>query len=90
LGAGTYFLTLGTELHISTSATTVALQGLGRNPAQTSIHADGAAHTRALQVDAGVQAALSNLTVTGGLTATTPAGGNGGDGGGIYNDGTLT
>jgi CSLREA domain-containing protein len=89
LSAGTYFLTLG-QLHISTSATTVALQGLGRNPAQTSIHADSAAHARALQVDAGAQAALSNLTVTGGLTATTPAGGNGGDGGGIYNDGTLT
>ena len=97
LEAGAYHLTLGTELELSGTATTIAIQGASGSPAQTSIDADGGAQARALMVDAGVHASIADLTVTGGLTAAgragggaTGNGGNGVDGGGIYNEGTLT
>jgi CSLREA domain-containing protein len=90
----TYDLTLGSELEITTSETAVAIKGTSSDPTQTSIVADTAAHARALMVDAGVHASLSDLTVTGGLTATeAESGGHAGSGlagGGIYNTGTLT
>lgn len=88
LQAGTYHLSLGTELELSGTQTAIAIHGASGNPALTTINADAGAQARALLVDAGVRASLSNLTVTGGLTATGANGGTGGNGGncgGIFN-----
>jgi CSLREA domain-containing protein len=99
LPVGTY--TLASQLEITGTAK-ISIQGAsGSDPSQTTI--DAAQNSRVLMVDRSAEATLSGLTLTGGRTpnganggccrqATTTAfdGSPGGDGGGIYNNGTLT
>jgi CSLREA domain-containing protein len=97
--AGTY--TLASQLEIAGTAKVLIQGASSGDPSQTTI--DAAQNSRVLMVDSNAEATLSALTLTGGRTpngadggccrqATTAAfdGAPGGDGGGVYNNGTLT
>jgi CSLREA domain-containing protein len=96
--------TLASQLEITGSARVFIQGASSADPSQTVV--DGAQHDRVLMVDSGAIVAIDGLTVTGGKTAdggpggccrtvdynphAGDPGGAGGDGGGIYNSGTLT
>jgi hypothetical protein len=83
LPAGLYALTGGT-LSITGSA---VIDGAGGS--STSIDADNSAQV--INIGGAADVSVNGVTVTGGLTAPiAPTLENGGVGGGIYNDGTLT
>jgi fibronectin-binding autotransporter adhesin len=70
----------GTQLELANSSTNITITG----PA-VGVTVSGGGRSRVFEVDAGVTASISGLTITGGNTA--------GNGGGLYNDGgnvTLT
>jgi CSLREA domain-containing protein len=96
--AGAY--TLASQLEIAGTAKVFIQGASSSDPSQTTI--DAAQNSRVLMVDRSAEATLSALTLTGGRTsngadggccrqATTTAfdGAPGGDGGGVYNNGTL-
>ena len=74
----------GTQLELSDTTGTETITG---PRAGVTVNAGG--NSRVFQVDAGVTAAISGLTITGG-SAYADSAGNYGSGGGIENDGSLT
>ncbi len=93
LPAGHYDLTAG-ELRIGSSAKLTITGANQSDPAKTVI--DAQKHSRVLDVEAGAQATLTGVEITGGHTANgtdaTVSGQGGGsslNGGGIFNDGML-
>ena len=99
LPAGTYTLTSGAELHVTSGPTVTIVGADSSHPEQTMIDAAGtlAIPRRVIEVDAGRGVTLQNLEVAGGLSASGANGasaGQGGlpgaDGGGILNKGSLT
>ena len=86
LPTGTYQLTIGDALQISTES--LVITGEGSTPDETVIDAGG--NSRVLEVLAGTELQLENVTITGGRAPDTESHGIGGAGGGILNAGSLT
>ncbi len=99
LSAGTYMLTSGTELHVTSGPTVTIVGADPSDPSQTIIDAAGtpAIPRRVIEVDSGRGATLQNVEIKGGQTAdgvdgisAGQSGTFGADGGGILNNGALT
>ena len=99
LPMGTYTLTSGTELHVSSGPTVTVVGADSSDPTQTVIDAAGTPliPRRVIEVDSGRGATLQNVEIKGGQTAdgvdgvsAGQSGTFGADGGGILNNGALT
>jgi hypothetical protein len=96
---GTYALTTGTELHVTSGPTVTIVGADPSDPSQTIIDAAGtpAIPRRVIEIDSGRGATLQNVEIKGGQTAdgvngvsAGQSGTFGADGGGIKNSGALT